>query len=272
MEEYNKLEKAVEYLINQGFSSPDIGIVLGTGLSKLKDLMEIEKSIDYSDIPFFPLSTVEFHTGKLHYGALKGKKIIAMEGRFHMYEGYSAREVVFPIRVMKMLGVKLVILTNAAGGINLSYDKGQLILLDDHINLLPDNPLMGPNIDQLGERFPDMSEPYSNTANTLFSSVAASQNYDLKKGVYASVTGPNLETRAEYRFLRNIGADLVGMSTVPEVIAANHMKLPCIAISIVTDLCDPENLETVNIEEIIENATLGEQTLLKIVPAFIEQW
>ncbi len=271
MEEYKKLEEAKEFLKNHGIDSPEIGIVLGTGLGKLTELIEIEKTINYSEIPNFPLSTLEFHSGKLHYGVLGGKKILAMQGRFHMYEGYSASEVVFPIRVMKMLGIKLIMLTNSAGGINLSYEKGQLILLDDHINLLPDNPLMGPNIDQLGDRFPDMSVPYNNAAGTLLTKIAQSLEYKLLKGIYASVTGPNLETRAEYRFLRTIGADLVGMSTVPEVIAANHMKLPCIAISIVTDLCDPENLEVAKIEDIIANAGVGEQTLLKIVPIFIQK-
>ena len=271
MEEYKKLQQAVEYLKNQGINAPDIGIVLGTGLGKLTELIEVEKSINYSDIPNFPLSTVEFHSGKLHYGELGGKKILAMQGRFHMYEGYSANDVVFPIRAMKMLGIKLIMLTNAAGGINLSYEKGQLILLDDHINLLPDNPLLGQNIDKLGDRFPDMSAPYDKVANALLMDCAKGLQYNLEKGVYASVTGPNLETRAEYRFLKTIGADLVGMSTVPEVIAASHMKLPCVAISIVTDLCDPDNLEVANIEDIISNAGIGEQTLLKIVPRFIEK-
>lgn len=271
MEEYKKLEEATEFLKSQGIDSPGIGIVLGTGLGQLTELIGIEKTINYSEIPNFPLSTVEFHSGKLHYGTLGGKKILAMQGRFHIYEGYSASEVVFPIRVMEMLGIKLIMLTNAAGGVNLSYEKGQLILLDDHINLLPDNPLMGSNIDQLGDRFTDMSAPYNNAAGTLLTDIAKSLEYNLLKGVYASVTGPNLETRAEYRFLKTIGADLVGMSTVPEVIAANHMKLPCVAISIVTDLCDPENLEVANIEDIIANAVVGEQTLLKIVSSFIEK-
>ena len=201
MEEYKKLEQAVYFLKNQGIKSPEIGIVLGTGLGKLTDLIEIEKTIDYREIPNFPLSTVEFHSGKLIYGTLGDKKVLAMQGRFHMYEGYSASEVVFPIRVLKMLGVKFMVLTNAAGGINLSYEKGQLILIDDHINLLPDNPLIGRNIDKLGVRFPDMSAPYSNSGNELLMAVAEAFDYNLQNGVYAAVIGPNLETRAEYRFL-----------------------------------------------------------------------
>ncbi|MDC1203966.1 purine-nucleoside phosphorylase [Salibacteraceae bacterium] len=271
MEEYKKLEQAVYFLKNQGIKSPEIGIVLGTGLGKLTDLIEIEKTIDYREIPNFPLSTVEFHSGKLIYGTLGDKKVLAMQGRFHMYEGYSASEVVFPIRVLKMLGVKFMVLTNAAGGINLSYEKGQLILIDDHINLLPDNPLIGRNIDKLGVRFPDMSAPYSNSGNELLMAVAEAFDYNLQNGVYAAVIGPNLETRAEYRFLKTIGVDLVGMSTVPEVIAANHMNLPCVAISIVTDLCDPDNLEEANIGDIIANAGIGEKILIKLIPSFLQK-
>jgi purine-nucleoside phosphorylase len=271
MEEYKKLEQAVYFLKNQGIKSPEIGIVLGTGLGKLTDLIEIEKTIDYREIPNFPLSTVEFHSGKLIYGTLGDKKVLAMQGRFHMFEGYSASEVVFPIRVLKMLGVKFMVLTNAAGGINLSYEKGQLILIDDHINLLPDNPLIGRNIDKLGVRFPDMSAPYSNSGNELLMAVAEAFDYNLQNGVYAAVIGPNLETRAEYRFLKTIGADLVGMSTVPEVIAANHMNLPCVAISIVTDLCDPDNLEEANIGDIIANAGIGEKILIKLIPSFLQK-
>ena len=271
MEEYKKLEQAVYFLKNQGIKSPEIGIVLGTGLGKLTDLIEIEKTIDYREIPNFPLSTVEFHSGKLIYGTLGDKKVLAMQGRFHMFEGYSASEVVFPIRVLKMLGVKFMVLTNAAGGINLSYEKGQLILIDDHINLQPDNPLIGRNIDKLGVRFPDMSAPYSNSGNELLMAVAEAFDYNLQNGVYAAVIGPNLETRAEYRFLKTIGADLVGMSTVPEVIAANHMNLPCVAISIVTDLCDPDNLEEANIGDIIANAGIGEKILIKLIPSFLQK-
>jgi len=271
MEEYKKLEQAVYFLKNQGIKSPEIGIVLGTGLGKLTDLIEIEKTIDYREIPNFPLSTVEFHSGKLIYGTLGDKKVLAMQGRFHMFEGYSASEVVFPIRVLKMLGVKFMVLTNAAGGINLSYEKGQLILIDDHINLLLDNPLIGRNIDKLGVRFPDMSAPYSNSGNELLMAVAEAFDYNLQNGVYAAVIGPNLETRAEYRFLKTIGADLVGMSTVPEVIAANHMNLPCVAISIVTDLCDPDNLEEANIGDIIANAGIGEKILIKLIPSFLQK-
>ncbi len=270
MSEIEKLQQAVKHIQTLHETSPDIGIVLGTGLSQLKDLMDIDWEINYEDIPNFPVSTVEFHSGKLLYGSIEGKRILAMEGRFHLYEGYSAKEVVFPIRVLKLLGIKKLIITNAAGGINLDYKKGALVLIEDHINLQNDNPLLGENIDSLGERFPDMSAPYSNNMMERFSAAAAMHNISIKTGVYAAVTGPNLETRAEYKYLKTIGADLVGMSTIPEVIAANHMGLPCIALSIVTDLCDPEHLEVVNIQDIISNAKIGEQQLLKIIPQFIK--
>ncbi len=271
MSEYNKLLEAIEFLKTKGIHNSDVGIILGTGLGKLVNEIEIKHIIPYSEIPHFPESTVEFHSGKLIIGRLGEKNVIAMQGRFHLYEGYSANQVVFPVRVMKLLGVQLLLVTNAAGGINLNYSKGQIVLLDDHINLLPDNPLIGSNIDELGHRFPDMSAPYSKRVGKIVVEEAEKLGYTIEKGVYASVTGPNLETRAEYRFLRTIGADLVGMSTVPEVIAAKHMGLECVAISIVTDLCDPDNLEEAKIEDILTNAAIGEQELLRIVPKVIER-
>lgn len=248
------LIKARDYLTQKNVNQPEVGIVLGTGLHQLLDSVEIKQTIPYSEIPGFPVSTVEFHKGNLIYGTIGGRTVLIMQGRFHAYEGYSMQQIVFPIRVMKLLGVKNLFLSNAAGGINLQFKKGDLVLIDDHINLLSGNPLSGRNFDELGSRFPDMSEPYNVPLQEILLRKANALGVELKKGVYAAVHGPNLETKAEYRYLKVIGADLVGMSTVPEVIAAVHMQLPCVAVSVITDECDPDNLKPVNIAEIIEVA------------------
>ncbi|MGZ5255376.1 MAG: purine-nucleoside phosphorylase [Flavitalea sp.] len=261
MEYYKKIQEAKAFLEDQGIINPEVGIVLGTGLHELISYINVEQNISYSDIPHFPVSTVEFHKGKLIYGSLGSKKVLLMQGRFHAYEGYSMQEITFPIRVMKTLGIKNLLLSNAAGGINLSFKKGNLVLINDHINLLTGNPLSGKNIDELGPRFPDMSEPYDPGMKKIIRQKAAEQGLELLSGVYAAVHGPNLETKAEYRYLKVIGADLVGMSTVPEVIVASHMNLPCIAVSVVTDECDPDNLKPVNIEEIIEVAGRADKKL-----------
>lgn len=261
MDLIEKIKEAKVFLEKKGIISPEVGVVLGTGLNELIQYINVEASIAYSDIPHFPVSTVEFHKGKLIYGTLGFKKVLLMQGRFHAYEGYTMQEITFSIRVMKLLGIKFLLLSNAAGGINLSFKKGNLVLIDDHINLLTGNPLSGKNIDEMGPRFPDMSEPYDPEMKKILLQKAAEHNIDIRKGVYAAVHGPNLETRAEYRFLKIIGADLVGMSTVPEVIVANHMDLPCIAVSVVTDECDPDNLKPVNIEEIIEVAGKADKKL-----------
>lgn len=255
------LVRAKQFLVDQGIVSPEIGIVLGTGLHQLLNLIDVKKSIPYSDIPGFPVSTVEFHKGNLIYGTIADKNVLIMQGRFHAYEGYSMHQIVFPIRVMKLLGIKNLFLSNAAGGINLNFKKGDLVLIDDHINLLNGNPLSGTNDDELGSRFPDMSEPYDVEHKKLLQQKASELGISLKKGVYAAVHGPNLETKAEYRYLKIIGADMVGMSTVPEVIAAVHMQLPCVAISVITDECDPDNLKPVNIAEIIEVAGKADSKL-----------
>ena len=255
------LNKASEFLSKAGVTQPSVGIVLGTGMHKLLELVEIKKTIPYAEIPGFPTSTVEFHKGNLIYGNIAGKNLLVMQGRLHAYEGYNMQQIVFPVRVMKRLGVQTLFLSNAAGGINRAYSKGDLVLLEDHINLQSGNPLTGKNIDELGPRFPDMSEPYDPALSILLHEKANALKLALKRGVYAAVNGPNLETRAEYRYLKMIGADLVGMSTVPEVIAANHMRLPCAAISVVTDECDPDNLKPVNIEEIIAVAGEADQRL-----------
>ncbi|MCB0484293.1 MAG: purine-nucleoside phosphorylase [Flavobacteriales bacterium] len=264
------IHKAADYLRFMGIETPDVGIVLGTGLGALADKIEVAIRVPYEDIPFFPTSTVEFHKGRLIFGTLYGKKVLAMQGRFHLYEGYSAAQVVFPIRVMRQLGIKKLLLSNAAGGLNPIFNKGELMCIIDHINLLPDNPLRGANPDALGPRFPDMSAPYSVAMNKLLEDAANRKGIKLHKGVYASVMGPNLETRAEYRFLKKIGADAVGMSTVPEVIAARHMSMECCAISVITDLCDPDNLEPANIQDIIANAAKGEAILDKLIADFLE--
>ncbi|MEM6525228.1 MAG: purine-nucleoside phosphorylase [Bacteroidota bacterium] len=260
-----RINEAVEYLRGQGIDAPEVGVILGTGLgSGFTAQMNIDLTIRYSDIPHFPAATVEFHSGQLHYGTIGRKRVLAMQGRFHYYEGYDMQEVTFPVRVLKLLGIKSLLISNAAGNINLDWNKGDLMLLDDHINLQPDNPLRGKNLDDLGSRFPDMSAPYDPSMNKMLIEIAEENNVTLRSGVYAAVTGPNLETRAEYRYLQIIGADAVGMSTVPEVIVANHMGLPCCAISVLTDDCDPDNLEPVNIEEIIAIAGQAEAKLTEL--------
>ena len=265
-----KVIEATKYLQNKGIEQSEIGIILGTGLGALLDSIDVELTVNYSEIPSFAEATVEFHQGKLVYGTLAGKKVLAMAGRFHYYEGYSMQEISFPVRVMKELGIKNLIISNAAGGINLEYDKSDLMIIDDHINLLPGNPLIGKNVDEQGPRFSDMAELYSVKLNSILKNSALKNNIKIREGVYVSVPGPNLETRAEYRFLKIIGADAVGMSTVPEVIVANHVGLPCCAISVITDLCDPDNLHPVDIADIIAAAVQGEKKLVLLVKDLIQ--
>ncbi len=260
----SKISESVKFLKQKGFKNAEAGIVLGTGLSSFIQQMKVEKAVAYKDIPHFPTATVEFHRGQLICGQVGEKKVIAMLGRFHYYEGYDMQEITFPIRVMKELGVEYVLLSNAAGGINKMYKKGDLVLINDHINLLPDNPLRGLNDPAFGNRFVDMSRPYDKRISDLISQTAIAFFEVMKHGVYASVPGPNLETRAEYRYLQRIGADLVGMSTVPEVIVANHVQLPCAAVSVITDECDPDNLQPVDISEIIAVAEQADKKLSKI--------
>ena len=264
----SKINEAVAFLNSKGINDPETGIILGTGLGKnFVAALDVQVEVPYGDIPHFPVATVEFHKGKLLFGHLEGKKVLAMQGRFHYYEGYDMQQITFPVRVMKFLGIKNLLISNAAGNMNLSWRKGQLMLVDDHINLQPENPLRGKNDDTLGPRFPDMSRPYDRHMNEMLLQIAAEKDIILNKGVYVAVSGPNLETRAEYRFLRHIGADVVGMSTVPEVIVANHAGLPCCAVSVLTDDCDPDDLCAVSIEEIISIAGKAE---LKLTELFIE--
>jgi len=265
-----RLRESADFLRGLGIDAAEVGIVLGTGLANLATRIEVINAVNYADIPHFPMATVEFHKGRLVYGILGGKKVIALQGRYHYYEGYSMEQIVHPVRVMKLLGVKYVLLSNAAGAIHLHYKKGELMLIDDHINLQPDNPLRGANDDELGVRFPDMSQPYDARLNHALADTAEAQSLTMHKGVYASVMGPNLETRAEYRYLRTIGADAVGMSTVPEVIACNHMGLPCAAVSVLTDECDPDNLKPVDIAEIIAIAGKAEVKLADLFERVVE--
>jgi purine-nucleoside phosphorylase len=267
----DQIREAAEFIKSKGFERPEVGIILGTGLGNVfVEQIRHALVIDYKDIPNFSNSTIEFHKGKLIYGEVGGKKIVAMQGRYHYYEGFSMQQITLPVRVMKDLGVKYLLISNAAGNMNFTWRKGELMLIDDHINLQPDNPLRGLNEDVLGPRFPDMSQPYSRELNDRLKVIAARKGITLNVGVYACVTGPNLETRAEYRYLKCIGADVVGMSTVPEVIVANHASLPCCAISVLTDDCDPDNLQPINIAEIIETAGKAEKKLTELYTALIQ--
>jgi len=266
-----QLNESVAYLKNKGFDQPEIGIVLGTGLGQLVN--EIEEPIEahYNHIPFFPLATVEFHTGKLIYGTISEKKVVVMQGRFHLYEGYDLLDVTYPIRVMHQLGIKKLFISNAAGAINLDFKKGDIMLIEDHINLQGSSPLAFKNVAEFGDRFVDMMEPYDVDMRQKIEEIAKTEGISLKKGVYVSVVGPQLETKAEYRMLKILGADAVGMSTVPEVIVANHLRLPAVAVSVLTDECDPDNLQPINIQEIIEVAEKTEPKMVKLFKELIVQ-
>ncbi len=265
------IKQAVEFLQQRGFGTPEIGIILGTGLGKILEDVEIEAEMSYNHIPNFPTATVEFHTGKLIYGQLGGKKVILMQGRFHVYEGYSLLDVTFPVRVMKQLGISKLLVSNASGAINLNFKKGQLMLIDDHINLQGGSPLAFKGVEKLGERFVDMSAPYNAEMNKKIETIAKKHAINLHKGVYASVVGPQLETRAEYRYLKIIGADAVGMSTVPEVIVANQLGIPVAAVSVLTDECDPDNLQPVDIPDIIAQAGKAEPDMITLFTELIKQ-
>ncbi len=248
---------------------PRVGLVLGTGLGGLADAIEVESAVDYADIPHFPLSTVESHTGRLLCGELAGQTVVAMQGRFHRYEGYSLQQVTFPIRVLRALGIEILIVSNACGGMRADWSPGDLMLIADHINLLGDNPLIGVNDDALGPRFPDMSAPYDADLRRAAHRVAADRGFPLREGVYAAVAGPSLETRAEYRFLRGIGADVVGMSTVPEVIVAVHAGLRVLGVSVVTDQCLPDTLQPASLAGILAVAAEAEPRLTALVTGVV---
>lgn len=265
------LKETTEFLQARGFEDPEIGIILGTGLGKLVDELEIISEVSYNHIPGFPTATVEFHKGKLIYGKLDDKKVVVMEGRFHIYEGYTLWDVTFPVRVMKRLGIKKLLVSNAAGAINPDFKTGEIMLIDDHINLQGGSPLAFRGVEHLGTRFTDMSAPYDQESGRIMQEIAKENDIILRKGVYASVVGPQLETRAEYRYLRIIGADAVGMSTVPEVIVANHLKIPVAAVSVLTDECDPDDLQPVNIQDIIEAAGKAEPQMITLFRELIKR-
>ncbi|MFT4847839.1 MAG: purine-nucleoside phosphorylase [Sediminicola sp.] len=265
------IKESADFLKQRGFGTPEIGIILGTGLGQILDKVEVEAEMSYNHIPNFPTATVEFHKGKLIYGTLSGKKVIVMQGRFHLYEGYSLTDVTFPVRVMHQLGISKLLVSNASGAIDKSFKKGEIMLIDDHINLQGGSPLAFKGVEKMGERFVDMSAPYDLEMNRKFEEIAAANNIKLHKGVYASVVGPQLETRAEYRYLKIIGADAVGMSTVPEIIVANHLGLPVSALSVLTDECDPDNLKPVNIAEIIAMAGKAEPDMITLFTELIKQ-
>ena len=259
-----QLDKSVAYLNDKGFENPEIGIILGSGLGRMVDEVEDARIAHYHHIPFFPLATVEFHSGKLLYGRLGGKTVVMMQGRFHLYEGYGFQEITYPIRVMQQLGIRKLLISNAAGAINKDFRKGELMLIEDHINLQGGSPLAFKNVAEFGERFVDMSQPYDPGMMRVLKDLSPEAEIKIHSGVYAAVVGPQLETRAEYRMLGRLGADAVGMSTVPEVIVANHLKLPVIAVSVLTDECDPDNLKPVDVSEILAVAASAEPHLVDL--------
>ncbi|MEC7557982.1 MAG: purine-nucleoside phosphorylase [Planctomycetota bacterium] len=264
-----QIEEACAVISAQWSTPPTIGLVLGTGLGGLAEQIETAAAIDYADIPHFPVSTAPSHAGRLVCGTLAGVPLVAMEGRFHFYEGYSLAEVTFPVRVMRLLGAETLMLTNAAGGMNPEFQLADVVAISDQMNLIGDNPLRGPNDDSLGPRFPDMCDPYDPKLIQLATECAQELGWSLKTGVFAAVAGPNLETRAEYRMLRRLGADLVGMSTVPECLVARHMAMRVLGFSIVTDMGLPEELHPVDINMVLEQAARGGQTLAELIPRIV---
>lgn len=272
VEEFRKKRsEALEYIQEQTGIRPDYMLILGTGLGQLADEIEVKTDISYTDIPHFPVSTVESHAGRLLFGNLAGKEVVAMQGRFHYYEGYTMQQIVFPVRVLKENGADTLIVSNACGGMNTNYRRGDIMLINDHINMFGDNPLIGPNDEELGPRFPDMSEPYTERLIELAEKVALEKGIKMHKGVYLALSGPMLETRSEYRFLRLIGADVVGMSTIPEVIAAVHMGMDVMGISVITDECFPDALEPVVIEDVLEAAGMAEPKMTQIIMGVLER-
>jgi purine-nucleoside phosphorylase len=268
----DKIKQTATFIKESVQTCPEIGIILGSGLGNLSETIENPVFMPYNEIPNFPVSTVKGHKGRMIFGTLSNTPVIAMQGRFHFYEGYTMKELTFPIRVMKELGIKLLILSNAAGGVNLSFKVGDIMIITDHINLMPSNPLIGHNIDELGTRFPDMSEPYNLNYVKKINSIAKRHNITVQNGVYAAVTGPCYETPSEYRYVKAIGADAVGMSTVPEVIAARHAGLDCLAISVITDMGGGAVAEKVSHEDVIVAANKSEPLLTLLIKEFISEY
>ena len=263
--------EAVSFIKERIPIKPEYLLILGTGLGELAEEMTIELELPYKDIPHFPVSTVESHTGKLLMGYLGGKPVMAMQGRFHYYEGYSMNQIVFPIRVAKMLGTQTLLVSNACGGLNPNFERGDIMLINDHINFLGDNPLIGANDPDLGPRFPDMSQPYTKHLLVAANQVALDAGIKIHQGVYLAVSGPMLETKAEYRYMRQLGADVVGMSTVPEVIAAVHMGMKVLGISVITDECFPDSLEPVSLNDVLNAAAIAKPQLTCIVVGMLER-
>lgn len=264
-----RINESVKFLETLTKGKPQIGIILGTGLGGLADDIEVEVEVPYEDIPNFPVSTVKGHSGKLVFGLLGGKRVMAMKGRFHYYEGYTLQQVTFPVRVMKALGIELLIVSNASGGVNPTYEIGDIMLITDHINFFPGNPLIGKNNDELGPRFPDMSDAYDIGMIELAEKIAGEMNINVRKGIYLGLTGPTLETPAEYKMVRILGADTVGMSTVPEVIVARHMELACFAVSIITDLGVEGKIVKVSGQDVIDVANEQESKMTQIIEELI---
>jgi purine-nucleoside phosphorylase len=265
------IQQATAYIRKQGINPPEIGVILGTGLSKFLDQIKVVHEIEYTEIPHFSMATVEFHAGRLVFGELAGKTIVVMQGRFHLYEGYTIQEVTFPVRVLKGLGIHTLLVSNAAGAVNLSFKKGELMVVEDHINLQGSSPLAFKGAQELGERFVDMSEPYDFSLIEKLEAIAIQYKIPLNKGVYASVVGPQLETRAEYKMLKILGADAVGMSTAPEIIVAKQLGLKTAAISVLTDECDPENLSKIDIPEIMAIIGKAEPQMVTLFVELIKE-
>lgn len=267
----NQRAEAASFIKERLPIEPEYLLILGTGLGQLAEEMTVELELPYEEIPHFPVSTVESHAGKLLMGNLGGKSVMAMQGRFHYYEGYSMNQIVFPVRIAKMLGIQTLLVSNACGGLNPNYERGDIMLINDHINFLGDNPLIGPNDPNLGPRFPDMSQPYTERLLSTAEQVALDEDIKIHQGVYLAVSGPMLETKAEYRYMRQLGADVVGMSTVPEVIAAIHMSMEVLGISVITDECFPDSLEPVSLDDVLEAAAMAEPHLTRIVVGVLER-
>ena len=263
--------QAVAFIKERLPIDPEYLLILGTGLGQLAEEMTVELELPYEEIPHFPVSTVESHAGKLLIGYLGGKSVMAMQGRFHYYEGYSMKQIAFPVRIAKMLGIQTLLVSNACGGLNPNFERGDIMLINDHINFLGDNPLIGPNDPDLGPRFPDMSQPYTERLLATAEQVALDAGIKMHQGVYLAVSGPMMETKAEYRYMRQLGADVVGMSTVPEVIAAVHMSMEVLGISVITDECFPDALEPVSLDDVLEAAAMAEPQLTRVVVGVLER-
>jgi len=268
---WNKVQETVEFLKNSGFSTPDYGIILGSGLGKLVDVISIEQSLEYKDIPNFPVSTVAGHQGRLIFGTIGDKKVICLQGRFHYYEGWTMQETIFPVRVMKILGVQNLIVSNASGGVNSAFAVGDIMIINDHINMMPLHPLHGKNDERFGPRFVDMSDAYDKPMIKKMLKIADEEDVKLHQGVYMALQGPTFETPAEYGLVRVLGADCVGMSTVPEVIVAKHMGMTCFGVSVITDLGVEGIVESVSHEEVQKAAKTAEKTLSKLVARFVKE-